>query len=210
MYILEDGVVNEYKVRRCSTCAERIDSRATKCLRCGSYQDFRRYLTMSHGVISSLVALVSVIITGTPFLLRSCAPETADVQASYYTCSQQRIVGILTNTGTRHGILRGAVFGSNSKSAVNTGINAEVRFLEKTNATVRSNTPESQKSSDRIPRNIFIEAQESTIFEALPLRGRFECSTPNSPPTLRLQILNFDHSQIRVEPIECPCQDFQT
>ena len=46
--------------RACVACDGEISSRAVKCPRCGTYQNWRRKLTFSSTVLSLLIALISV------------------------------------------------------------------------------------------------------------------------------------------------------
>ena len=51
------------EMKQCLTCASDIHSNAKKCVECGSFQDFRRYLSIGNTTLSMLVALMSAITT---------------------------------------------------------------------------------------------------------------------------------------------------
>ena len=52
----------------CRVCMEEIREGAVKCIHCGSYQNWRRYLAFSVVVLSLLVALFSVLTVGAPII----------------------------------------------------------------------------------------------------------------------------------------------
>ena len=66
----------------CRVCKEDIRRGAMKCIHCDSFQDWRRYATLSSTVLSLLVALVSVLALGVPLLASSLKSENADVIVS--------------------------------------------------------------------------------------------------------------------------------
>ena len=53
--------MSEGQITLCNSCKGELPSEAVKCAQCGSFQDWRRYLTFSATVLSLLVALTSMI-----------------------------------------------------------------------------------------------------------------------------------------------------
>lgn len=61
----------------CRVCKEEIQDGAKKCIKCGSYQDGRRYFTLSSSVLALMIALISVITWATPVLKEAFKPKDA-------------------------------------------------------------------------------------------------------------------------------------
>lgn len=53
--------MTERKRTQCRTCLEDIYDGARKCIECGSYQDWRRYIGLSNTSLSLIIALLSVL-----------------------------------------------------------------------------------------------------------------------------------------------------
>jgi ribulose-5-phosphate 4-epimerase/fuculose-1-phosphate aldolase/ribosomal protein L40E len=49
------------QTKRCNTCASEIPIAASKCVKCGTYQNYRRYFEFGNSTIALLIALISVI-----------------------------------------------------------------------------------------------------------------------------------------------------
>jgi len=49
------------QTKNCKVCASEIPLAARKCIKCGSFQDFRRYFEFGNSTIALLIALISVI-----------------------------------------------------------------------------------------------------------------------------------------------------
>lgn len=52
---------DDKELKGCIQCASEIPKGANKCLKCGSFQNFRRFFEFSNNVLALLIALVSVI-----------------------------------------------------------------------------------------------------------------------------------------------------
>jgi hypothetical protein len=93
----------EREVERCISCGELIHLSAVKCKTCGSYQDVRRYLSISSTVLALLVALVSVLTFLIPILTNLFTPDDSFVEVQYQGSQQNRAYFIATNSGVRPG-----------------------------------------------------------------------------------------------------------
>jgi ribosomal protein L40E len=49
------------QTKNCKACASEIPLTASKCTKCGSFQDFRRYFEFGNSTIALLIALISVV-----------------------------------------------------------------------------------------------------------------------------------------------------
>ena len=49
------------KSKPCVACASKIPASAIKCVKCGSYQNYRRYFEFGNTTIALLIALISVV-----------------------------------------------------------------------------------------------------------------------------------------------------
>jgi predicted nucleic acid-binding Zn ribbon protein len=66
----------------CRVCKEPIRPGAQRCVHCGTFQNWRRYLTFSATVLSLLVALVSVLTVGIPVVINAVTQKRAHVEVS--------------------------------------------------------------------------------------------------------------------------------
>jgi hypothetical protein len=70
--------------KACSVCREPINLKATKCIHCTSYQGFfGSVLGLGSTVFALLVALVTVVTTGGPPLIKSLEANDSSVSAAY-------------------------------------------------------------------------------------------------------------------------------
>lgn len=88
---------------RCTTCLEPIKPGAKKCLRCDSYQDWRRHLSISSSVLALLVALVSVLTFAIPVFKSATTPKDSSIQVSLQRIVDDDIYLLATNSGIRSG-----------------------------------------------------------------------------------------------------------
>ena len=90
--------------RTCRTCGEEIKPLARKCIHCGSYQDFRSYLSAAIiTVLSLIVALVSLVITATPLISKAVKGESSNFSFSIQSPTDKAIPIFISNSGTRPG-----------------------------------------------------------------------------------------------------------
>jgi hypothetical protein len=96
----------------CKVCRKPIPAGAVKCVACGSYQDWRRFLfswtaliSAVVGVLTALVALFTPIFT--PIYQRVFPPQVAPakVAISFERCLSDSIVMITRNTGGQTAIV---------------------------------------------------------------------------------------------------------
>lgn len=71
--------------KECSTCAETIRAGARKCVKCGSYQDWRRFTVGSAAAVSVGAAIVSVG--------AGIAPHFKDLFTPAYSSPELRLTG---------------------------------------------------------------------------------------------------------------------
>lgn len=89
--------------KRCLACAESIHREAKKCKVCGSYQDFRQYLSFSSSVLALLVALATVLTFLIPILVELATPDDSHIEVQYQGSQQNRAYFLATNSGVRPG-----------------------------------------------------------------------------------------------------------
>jgi hypothetical protein len=104
--------------KECSTCFEPIDARAKKCLRCDSYQDWRRRLYIGSSVLALLVALVSVIAVAMPAVLMFFTPKDSNLEVEFHGSQGNRVFAVVANSGNRAGTITASrlYFRARSKS----------------------------------------------------------------------------------------------
>jgi hypothetical protein len=100
---------NELKVRRekrCKTCDEIIRERATKCVECGSYQDWRRFLTASTAVLALLVSAVATTVAAWPLVNNIWRRSDSSLRVAAAPAFEYGHVYVLiTNFGKRPGLV---------------------------------------------------------------------------------------------------------
>jgi hypothetical protein len=87
----------------CSTCFEPIDERAKKCIKCDSYQDWRRHLNLSSSVLALLVALVSVLALAVPILKPILETKDSELEVRFQAVANNHVFFLVTNSGNRAG-----------------------------------------------------------------------------------------------------------
>lgn len=85
----------------CRVCKEEIMDGASRCIHCGSYQDYRRYFKISSSVLALLIALISVITWATPVLKDALKPTDAKLEFYFIgPMPSGHIMITVTNKGT--------------------------------------------------------------------------------------------------------------
>jgi hypothetical protein len=96
----------------CVVCQEPIKRHATKCVHCGSYQDWRSNISfsLSTSVLSLLVALVTVLTAAVPVFKEALTPKNSDLTFSFQGASTDpiRLIVLATNRGVRPGTVHPA------------------------------------------------------------------------------------------------------
>jgi hypothetical protein len=96
----------------CVVCQEPIKLRASKCIHCGSYQDWRSNISfsLSTSVLSLLVALITVLTAAVPVLKEGLTPKNSDLTFSFQGAptDPMRLVVLATNRGVRPGTVHPA------------------------------------------------------------------------------------------------------
>jgi ribosomal protein L40E len=93
------------QTKNCKVCASEIPLAASKCVKCGSYQNYRRYFEFGNSTIALLIALISVISLASKDisdLYRSLFvdPLQSDFTARISTIKRDRLSILFQNNGT--------------------------------------------------------------------------------------------------------------
>jgi ribosomal protein L40E len=96
--------------KSCKVCASEVPFAAIKCIKCNSYQDFRRYFEFSNSTIALLIALISVISLAQKSLsdlYRSffVDPLKADVAVRISAIEREKISILVQNNATSRIVL---------------------------------------------------------------------------------------------------------
>lgn len=70
-------------MEKCNVCKETIQDGAAKCVHCGSYQNWRRYLNLSSAVLALLVALFSVSGLVLPKLIKTFERKNTKIDVTF-------------------------------------------------------------------------------------------------------------------------------
>jgi hypothetical protein len=93
-------------------CQEPIKPHVSKCVHCGSYQDWRSNLpfSLTTSVLSLLVALITVLTAAIPVLHEALTPKNSDLTFSFHGASTDplRLIVLATNQGVRPGTVHPA------------------------------------------------------------------------------------------------------
>ena len=90
-------------------CQEPIKPNATKCVHCGSYQDFRRHINLGNSALALIIALVSVLTLGIPPILEAIQwviPEKEDILLGVSDPTAENFKVYAYNNGNHFGILQ--------------------------------------------------------------------------------------------------------
>jgi len=91
---------------RCVACMEPIAAGAKKCVHCGSYQNWRRFLNVGTGMLSLMVALISVLTVATPVFKSALTAQKPEMHYSFLRYQARTMEVICSNLGQRPGILK--------------------------------------------------------------------------------------------------------
>lgn len=94
--------------KQCATCAQPIPLAAKKCIKCGSYQDWRQYLAFSTTNLALATALISVLSVGVPSVFGFLQPDNSRLRPTYLGFQKTAAVLLVANTGKRPGSVKEA------------------------------------------------------------------------------------------------------
>lgn len=173
---------------RCRTCQHELPPRAKRCLKCDSFQDWRRFFSMGSVVLSLLIALFSVLGTILPVVVSIFTPARSDVLFSLHSVTTNRVVVVSTNQGSRPAIIQNAVFRVfDSHGSEQSVLN--LKLPEETEELVV--LPGSLRIIPSVPT-------VSGVAAALPLLPEnYRC-------VVEFSVIAFDHKP-KVAPIPVPC-----
>ena len=92
----------------CKVCKEKILKGAKKCIKCDSYQGFRRNFNISTVVLSLVIALISIITAAAPIIKNTFTSDQSIIRFSYLKSDSKEITVVSSNIGNKPGILKGA------------------------------------------------------------------------------------------------------
>lgn len=87
----------------CRYCAKPIPLSATYCTECEQFQNWRRFLTFSTTMIALVTALISVVATTAPTLMRYLQPAYTKLTIAPLSNVGRELVFLVSNEGTRPG-----------------------------------------------------------------------------------------------------------
>ncbi|NKM68574.1 hypothetical protein [Rhizobium laguerreae] len=96
----------------CKVCGLLVPQHASKCTHCDSYQDWRRYITLSTTMVALLTALISVIVTGVPQLYQLVhVPRSSPAVSLLQNYdSPGSSIFLVSNSGDRPAAIEGVMF----------------------------------------------------------------------------------------------------
>ncbi|MEH0154504.1 hypothetical protein V6R21_10195 [Limibacter armeniacum] len=96
----------------CKICKEEIKQGAKKCNHCDSFQDYRRYVNTSTTFLSLMVALVTILSFGIPYVLKTLENPDSDIKMHLigHNPLTNEIDIYCVNEGDRPGLVHGANF----------------------------------------------------------------------------------------------------
>jgi hypothetical protein len=102
--------VPEVKLKPCRVCQEPIRERASKCIKCGSYQDWTRHLVRLSALAASLFALYQFSSIADSLSELAFVDKTARVEAAITHCGQDEVRLAFENSGEISGIVTAVDF----------------------------------------------------------------------------------------------------
>jgi hypothetical protein len=93
---------------KCRVCFEPLHKGAVKCIHCGSFQNWQRFLNIGSGILSLLVALIAVLTVAVPIIKSSLTTKRPDVHFTLIKYEPKTMHIICSNLGNRSGILKQA------------------------------------------------------------------------------------------------------
>ena len=94
----------------CRVCAEPIRSRALKCTKCGSYQDWTRHLLRWSALLVSLFALAPLWSISGSLSKMAFTKKSAELEAAVTACNHQEVRVAFENSGELSGIVTNVDF----------------------------------------------------------------------------------------------------
>ncbi len=92
----------------CKVCSEEIKNGAAKCVHCGSYQDWTRYVLRWTTLSVSLLSIMPL--WGIAISIYNLSSKHAEVEAAIISCNHEEIVMAFANSGKIDGIITDAKF----------------------------------------------------------------------------------------------------
>ena len=99
-----EAAETEPKPARCRYCREPMFAGATKCNKCGGFQNWRRFFDLSSVFLSLLIALIGVSSAVLPALTEVVTP-TSDLVIRAHHCERDAISLLVENRGSKPGIV---------------------------------------------------------------------------------------------------------
>lgn len=97
-------------VTECRTCREPLRPGARKCTKCDSFQDWRRFLSLSTSTLALIIALISVTSAVGPGIVRMFKGERSALAISYIAPVDEGILLLASNEGTRPAVIHAVSF----------------------------------------------------------------------------------------------------
>ena len=95
--------------KTCVMCAESIPIAARMCKHCDAYQDWRKWISTSQATLALVVALVSVLGSAGPTIVKAVRGENSQLTATYQSIIERRALFIVANAGSRPGSISNPV-----------------------------------------------------------------------------------------------------
>lgn len=89
----------------CRVCREPIRAKAVKCIKCGSYQDWTRYVLRWSTFLGSLFVLIQLWSIAGSLSTLAFTEKTARIDAAITSCSQDEVRVAYENSGSISGIV---------------------------------------------------------------------------------------------------------
>lgn len=110
------SVSDQDKASQCVICRGDLPVGAIYCTKCQRYQDWRRYFGLSGVLLTLLVALISVLNTAVPVIVKSLTPDSSDVQFSVVDWKPSAVLVAVSNGGARPAVVRNLELADRSDS----------------------------------------------------------------------------------------------
>ncbi len=93
------------KLVACKSCKEAIQPRATICIHCGSYQNWKSKLHLSNSVLAILVAFVAIGGSFGPNIVELLSKKQSALEFMFIRANAESIYIWIRNTGNRAAVL---------------------------------------------------------------------------------------------------------
>lgn len=91
---------------QCSTCGEKISCEARKCIHCSTYQDWRRHLTFSTGLIALIASVLAGVGASYPVLREAWRIPDSNLRVSSTPLFEDgNVILLVTNSGVKPGVV---------------------------------------------------------------------------------------------------------